>query len=118
MKATDTFRKPPFRHNCAQAIAHKWRRLYADKLVVESYAPYVGGRAPEGLCGALYAAMRACPAHAESIRREFEATCGGLRCSDIKRMGRTPCATCVDTADRLVEKYAPAGPAADSSARR
>lgn len=105
MKAIDTFRTSPYKHNCAQAIAYRWYALYDDKDIVEHYAPYVGGRAPEGLCGALYAAMKACPQHAEEIRSEFEKQCGAAFCRDIKGTNRTPCEICVDTADRLVEKY-------------
>lgn len=104
-KATETFRTAPFRHNCAQAIAYRWQELYADEGIVESYAPYVGGRAPEGYCGALYAAMQACPTKAEQIRSEFEAACGATHCVDIKRGCHTPCEKCVETADRLVEKF-------------
>ena len=55
MKATDTFRNPQFGHNCAQAVANKYKELYSDQNIVEAYAPYVGGSAPGGLCGALFA---------------------------------------------------------------
>lgn len=106
LKATATFRTPPFKHNCAQAVAYRWRPLFADPDIVEHYAPYVGGRAPEGLCGALYAAMQACPAHADEIRRAFETRCGATYCRDIKAQHRTPCEVCVDTADKLLERYA------------
>lgn len=104
-KATDTFRKPPYKHNCAQAVAYRWQELYDDKDTVAHYAPYVGGHAPGGYCGALYAACQACPAHAEEIERDFREVCGDVLCRDIKRVNRTPCELCVDTADRLVEKY-------------
>lgn len=104
MKATDTFRTPPLKHNCAQAIAYKWARLYADADIVEHYAPYVGGRAPEGYCGALYAAMQACPDQADRIKRAFASRCGALHCHDIKSAARTPCEVCVDVADKLVEE--------------
>ncbi len=105
MKATDTFRTAPWRHNCAQAIAFRWQHLFADKDIVANYAPYIGGKAPHGYCGALYAAMQACPEHADKIRDEFAATTGATHCCVIKLNGRTPCETCVATADRLVENY-------------
>lgn len=105
MKATDTFRTAPFKHNCAQAIAYRWHDLYHCADIVERYAPYVGGRAPEGFCGALYAAMQACPSHADDIKREFSEHCGGTLCREIKSSNRTPCEECVDTADKLVEKF-------------
>lgn len=71
MKATDTFRHPAYRHNCAQAIANKWKYCYADKNIMETYKPYVGGRAPEGYCGAIFAAMQACPEAAEKNKRRI-----------------------------------------------
>ncbi|MDE6653764.1 MAG: hypothetical protein K2K37_05185, partial [Muribaculaceae bacterium] len=106
MKAIDTFRKEPWRHNCAQAIANRWVSLYDDKDIVDIYAPYIGGRAPQGYCGALYAAMQACPAYAEAIIKEFTESMGATHCSELKRNHRTPCEICVNKADELVEKYA------------
>ena len=105
MKATDTFRKEPWRHNCAQAIANRWIHLYDDKETVDKYAPYVGGHAPEGYCGALYAAMQACPERAGEIFREFEMATGGVHCREIKGNGHTQCVMCVAIADDLLEKY-------------
>lgn len=106
MKATDTFRTSPWRHNCVQAVAYHWHKLYSEKDIVAEFAPYVGGRAPKGYCGALYAAMQACPLHADKIREEFESVTGDILCHDIKQKNHTPCEVCVDTADKLVGKYA------------
>lgn len=105
MKAIDTFRKAPLKHNCAQAIAYRWRELYEDKDVVDSYAPYIGGHAPMGYCGALYAAMQACQHHADDIKEVFASQCGGILCREIKEGSHTPCEVCVNTADELVKKY-------------
>ena len=105
MKATDTFRNPAYGHNCAQAVANKWKDLYRSADIVSEYAPYVGGRAPEGLCGALFAAIQAVPDHADEIKAEFAAACGAETCRAIKAENKTPCTVCVDTADSLVEKH-------------
>lgn len=106
MSALDTFRTPPFLHNCAQAIAYRWHRLYNEgDAIVALYAPYKGGKAPEGLCGALYAAMQACPDHASEIRDEFKARVGATECLAIKSQAHTPCTDCVACADSLVDKY-------------
>lgn len=105
MKALDTFRNPQFGHNCAQAVANKYKSLYKNPDIVSEYAPYVGGRAPEGLCGALFAAKEALPQHAEEIQAEFIKICGEATCRKIKMETGTSCQTCVDTADKLVEKY-------------
>ena len=105
MKATDTFRNPAFGHNCAQAVANKYKELYKSDDIVKEYAPYVGGRAPGGLCGALFAAKEACPEHAAEIEADFVAACGAATCREIKTVTGTPCPFCVDTGDKLVEKY-------------
>ncbi|MDO4506162.1 MAG: C-GCAxxG-C-C family protein [Spirochaetales bacterium] len=105
MKATDTFRNPQPGHNCAQAVANKYSELYSDHNIVETYAPYVGGRAPGGLCGALFAAKEALPDHAREIEEEFTKICGATTCRQIKTENKTSCHMCVDTADQLVEKY-------------
>lgn len=105
MKATDTFRNPDFGHNCAQAVANKYKELYKSDDIVKEYAPYVGGRAPGGLCGALFAAKEACPEYAEEIEAEFVAACGAATCRGIKTGTGTPCPFCVDTGDKLVENY-------------
>lgn len=105
MKATDTFRNPEYGHNCAQAVANKYQALYSDKEIVKSYAPYVGGRAPGGLCGALFAAKEAVPQHAQEIEADFVKDCGASTCRQIKAEAKTPCQVCVDIADQLVEKY-------------
>lgn len=105
MKALDTFRHPEYKHNCAQAVANKWKELYEDKDIVASYAPYIGGCAPGGLCGALYAAKEACKEHADEIEKHFADRCGATTCREIKTGSRTTCQTCVQTADDLVEQY-------------
>ncbi|MCF0190901.1 MAG: hypothetical protein HUJ96_06520 [Marinilabiliaceae bacterium] len=105
MKAIDTFRTPPYMHNCAQAVANHWKVLFENTDIVSEYSPYVGGKAPEGYCGALYAAMQACQSQQEAIKTEFANIVGATHCIDIKRNAKTSCHVCVDTADELVAKY-------------
>jgi len=105
MKATDTFHHPDFNHNCAQAVAYHWKELYPDTSVVEKYVEYGGGRAPQGKCGALFAAMNASPDHAQEIEQEFFQQVGATTCREIKTVSKTPCLRCVEVADLLVEKY-------------
>lgn len=104
MNPLDTFRRQPHMHNCAQAVANCWRSLYQSSDIVADYAPYVGGRAPGGLCGALYAAMQARPDRAEEIEAEFRRRVGATRCHDIKTGTRTPCPVCVSTAHEILER--------------
>ena len=98
-KALQSFRQPPLCLNCAQAIAHGFDR---EDLLPELQG-CGGGRAPDGLCGALFAAMKiagdnAAPALAEA----FEKRLGYRRCINLKKDSRTPCPTCVATAAELL----------------
>lgn len=102
MNALDTFHHPDYQHNCAQAIAYRWRELYNDPDIVQKMAHCGSGRAPEGLCGALYAAMLACPDKAEELKQAFHKEIGHITCRQIKTIGRVPCIRCVQTADELV----------------
>lgn len=109
MKCTETFRTPPFRHNCAQAVAYKYAALLGltPQEALDRFAGCAAGRAPGGLCGALYAAQCAAPDKAREIEGEFkEATNGFTTCADIKGLSGTPCPVCVDTIDSILEGLA------------
>lgn len=105
-KAIDTFRTSPWVHNCAQAVAFKWAKLYASPdTIVANLAGSAAGRAEGGICGALYAATLALPQHKDDIINDFRQQVGYTTCRDIKLYSHTPCPNCVDLADQLVEKY-------------
>lgn len=103
--AAATFHHPDYKHNCAQAIAYKWRRLYADPdTVVARMQACGGGRAEGGLCGALHAALQIVPAERrDKFMADFAARAGSLTCAEIKRAAKTPCPRCVAIADELLE---------------
>ena len=99
-KAVELFTASPRMHNCAQSVACG---LGHDELY-EKLADCGGGRAPDGCCGALYAAMLiAGGAHAEEIRRSFVAELGSDKCAELKRRLFVPCPKCVETAAHLAE---------------
>lgn len=100
-KALGFFTAVPKVHNCAQAVACGADR---EDLKVE-LASCGGGKAPEGLCGALYAALLIAPAEKhEEIKREFAAKAGFQTCREIKTVSKFPCADCVAAASELLEK--------------
>lgn len=106
MKASETFRHPVYRHNCAQCIVYKWNKLFENNAqFIEASQGYGVGRAPEGMCGALYAAINALPNHKDEILSDFKAKNGALTCKELKQELGVPCPTCVDVADELIEKY-------------
>ncbi len=103
-KASDTFRHPVFKHNCAQAIAAKWIKLYNDDNIVEKYKDYTGGRNEDDFCSALYAATKALPEKRDEIIRLFTERATYTSCRELKQNGKVPCKTCVDIADEILEK--------------
>ncbi|MDO4558094.1 MAG: 2-amino-4-hydroxy-6-hydroxymethyldihydropteridine pyrophosphokinase, partial [Planctomycetia bacterium] len=98
-RAEEIFRQVPKTHNCAQAVA---AGCGAEELVAE-LATCGRGNAPQGLCGALYAAMRILPGEChEDVRREFATVAGAERCREIREQNRLSCAGCVRCAAELV----------------
>ncbi len=99
-KALELFSASPRMHNCAQAVASGTGH---DELFAELNS-CGGGKAPEGRCGALHAAMLiAGPKRAEEIRKSFVAELGSEKCAELKRVLSVPCARCVETGARLAE---------------
>lgn len=101
-KAYELFTAVPKQHNCAQAVAAGAER---EDLAAE-LSSCGGGKAPEGLCGALYAALLLVkPENQAAVKEEFAAAAGALTCREIKGVSKYPCAECVRTAAGLAEKY-------------
>lgn len=97
-KALSTFREPPHMFNCAQTVCAAFGR---DDLL-EAMKVCGGGRAPEGMCGALYGAIQVAPERAEELKAAFIAKNGSWKCSELK--GGTPrvaCQQCVAVAAQL-----------------
>lgn len=63
-----------------------------------------GGRAPEGMCGALYGAIQVAPGRAEELKSAFIAQNGAWKCCDLKGGAqRVACQQCVSVAAQLLE---------------
>ena len=101
-KAVELFSAVPKMHNCAQAVASAAGR---DDLL-ENMKLCGGGRAPENICGALFAAMFiAGDENSLKIREEFASDFGAVTCSGLKNDKHIPCIDCVKKAAELLEKY-------------
>lgn len=100
-KALELFTATPKLHNCAQAVAGGFDR---DDLVAE-LATQGGGKAPEGRCGALHAAMLLAGDNQDRVREEFIAELGSEQCIALKRELKVPCAKCVEIGEKLANKY-------------
>ena len=92
--------------NCAQAILHGFQHVLhiPAERIAEAIA-HGGGRAPEGLCGALHSALEladdACRAE---LREAFRERAGAITCREVRRLGRLTCPECVRTAAELLRQ--------------
>ena len=102
-EANSVLRQPPMRLNCAQSVM----AMCGGGERVEEFANFGGGRAPEGLCGALYAALQLVPeGNRAAVRKAFAAEAGAEKCVDIKQGTGTSCQMCVAIAAALVKENA------------
>ena len=91
----------PSGYNCAQKVAYA---RGASESEISSLSSMGGGRAPDGLCGALYSALHFSPeASREGVRAAFQEKLGAIRCRDLKAKG-VPCPTCIATAIEILSK--------------
>lgn len=96
--ALELFTSVPRKYNCAQSIAAGFGRLD----MVEELSTCGGGRAPEGTCGALYAALKLAPESARAdLASKFAAATCSTKCREIKEKG-VPCTKCVELAEALL----------------
>jgi len=89
------------RYNCAQAVL----KAYASSIglgntCLEQFSQLGSGRAPEGECGALFAAKAVLQDHdaKRKIEKEFVDAAGNKTCRDIRASRMFTCKQCVQTA--------------------
>lgn len=105
-KASDYFHKEDA-YNCAQAILKNFQSEYSiSQEMIDSYSAYGGGRAEDGLCGALYAAkiLMNDPQKTELLNKKFLKKAGSVKCREILKLKKLPCADCVDLAAQIVDE--------------
>ena len=98
-KALEHFRNTQgHNYNCAQAIAAAFD---ADPARFEAHGR---GHAPEGWCGAAYAAAELLQ-DPEAVESAFLQAAGTVACREIRRSRAMSCAACVETSARLVQQF-------------
>jgi len=101
-KAVEIYTRIPKTHNCAQSVA---AGAGHDELAAQ-LQNCGGGRAPEGVCGALHAALAlTAPEHHDAIRQKFAAKAGSLHCRVLKQELKFPCPACVELGSSLAEEF-------------
>lgn len=97
------FRKPPLKYNCAQSVIHGYKAVRNDcALNPEDFQNQGGGKAPEGVCGALWAACCIKPGWADEYRIAFKAKAGAIHCRELKCEHGALCHGNVSLAVRLL----------------
>ncbi len=99
------------RMNCAQSVLCAFKDEFKiDDDIIEKFRNYGGGRAPDGLCGALYAVKYI--VNEKQLDKEKEAeimdyfikNAGALECSNIRNMRKLSCVGCVEKSSEFLEK--------------
>lgn len=95
------------RGNCAQSVALAWRdKIDPTSPHTDSFHSHGGGRAPEGLCGALHAAREISGEHRDSLTEKFKQRADGhITCRGIRQNRVMPCPDCVALAAELLEEH-------------
>ena len=96
------------RRNCAESVALAWSEAQGrDAELLGQLVDCGHGRAPDGVCGALYAACQlAGPVEAEHIKKRFSEVSGGsLGCREIRKSRVLRCVDCVSHAASLLEAH-------------
>ena len=102
-KAYHADKAGPKKMNCAQAVIAAFKEKYdlpAD--AVDMFASFGAGRAPEGQCGALYAAKyileKSDKGKIALSEKIFIASAGSAKCKEIRKMNKLSCSGCVEKA--------------------
>jgi hypothetical protein len=96
------------RHNCAQAVIAGFKEEFSlSNDLVAKFAAHGGGKAPEGYCGALYAAQYILknknPSEIEKSGDVFIKAAGSTKCKEIRSMKKLSCLSCVEMAAEIIE---------------
>lgn len=96
------------KQNCAQSIYTGFSQvLDISPAVIEAARTLGGGRAEEGRCGALHAALdlsRRAETR-DALRTGFEERAGSQRCREIKARRLLHCDQCVELAATLLKQH-------------
>ena len=99
-QAVGFYMQKPKQYNCAQAVAKAFER---DDLI-EPLISCGGGKAPDGICGALYAALLlAGEERSEAIKEQFFKRIGHLECKVIRKNQQATCVDCVSRAAEILD---------------
>ena len=97
------------RGNCAISVAYGYARATGKSEIdatatAQMFRDFGGGKAPNGTCGALYAAKMMQPDHADAIEDFFKRGAQNCtKCSEIRPNKIIPCNRCVELAGEALD---------------
>jgi hypothetical protein len=97
------------RMNCAQAVAGAFKNKFglSDELI-ERLVSSGSGKAPDGVCGALYAAQVILDKVGKGKTTEaikfFSEHAGSVYCAEIRRVRKVSCVGCVKKAASILDQ--------------
>ena len=108
------------RLNCARSVVEPFKdRLALSPETLEHFASCGGGRAPEGHCGAIHAALtiadKAAPGKVQEIKDYFNLNAGSLKCREIKAQKKMMCLDCIGHAVEFLAQCRPEDPMPEKS---
>ena len=94
--------------NCGQTIINAFKEKYSlQDSVMAQFAGYGGGNAPDGHCGAFYAAKvvleKNNPQKLHECEHALLAKAGSTKCKDIRSSRTLSCLGCVEHAAEYLE---------------
>ncbi|PYG89070.1 broad specificity phosphatase PhoE [Ruminiclostridium sufflavum DSM 19573] len=98
------------RMNCAQAVICAFKEEFEiDEKVIEDFRKMGGGNAPDGLCGAYYAASyvlheKGAEDKAYELENYFSEYAGSVKCKEIKEGRKLSCTGCVVRSSEFLAK--------------
>jgi len=94
------------KRNCAEAVVGAWQKVSGkDSVVTEDLSECGFGMAPQGLCGAVYAAQLISDEDQKvELTDRFVDAAGSLLCGEIRSTRKISCTACVKLAATLLEE--------------
>ena len=94
------------RLNCAQAVMAAFADKFAlDNKMIDQFKNHGSGKAPEGVCGAYWAAKYLLKdlEMLKELDNLFTSLAGSLNCQEIRKKKRLSCLQCVEKAAEFVQ---------------
>ena len=95
--------------NCGQALVTAFQdKFLLSEVIVTQFAGYGSGKAPEGYCGAFYAAkIILSESHPDKLKEcedMFLSQAGSTKCKNIRASHKMSCGDCVERVAQYLEK--------------